>query len=76
MSYPLFGQSEVHLIMNVIRNKKIYRAIIQSRYLNISELQQFRVAGIREMIREAGSDFREVFPGQKNFMWENGRNIY
>ena len=35
-----------------------------------------RVAGLREMIREAGSDFREVILCQKNFMWKNGNNIY
>ena len=36
-----------------------------------------REAGIsRNMIQEAGSDFREVIRGQKNFLWKNGKNIY
>ena len=28
------------------------------------------------MIREAGRDFWEVIPGQQNFLWKNGKNIY
>ena len=36
-----------------------------------------RVAGFREMIREAGSDFRKIIhsPSQKNVVWKN-RKIY
>ena len=43
---------------------------------SLANCSNSRVAGFQEMIREAGSDFREVIPGQQNSMWKNGKNIY
>ena len=42
--------------------------------LLVANCSNSRVAGFREMIPEAGSDFLEVIPSQKNFMGKNGKN--
>ena len=61
--------SRIHSCVPEIQRHLVYFSA------SFSQLQQFLGSGISKMIREMESDFQEIVPGKKKFMWKNVKNI-